>query len=119
MPAPAGPQCPDCGYSIFGVRDMRCPECGRTLVHADFNFDLEDSRARQKKLRRDGQIGLTAGFIMLLIPLGLAGLLAYAFLQYNVLPRGVFILFIFFAIWIWRVLAWMGDQALPAKKKRR
>lgn len=98
---------------------MRCPECGRALDVRDFNFDLEDSRAHQKKLRRDGRIGVTAGLVMLLIPLGLMGLLGYAFLQYNVLPRGLLLVFVFLAIWIVRVLIWIGDEALPAKKRTR
>ncbi|MBU0640172.1 MAG: hypothetical protein KKB50_15005 [Planctomycetes bacterium] len=24
--------CPDCGYSLIGLRDLRCPECGRTFT---------------------------------------------------------------------------------------
>ena len=25
-------KCPECGYSLIGLRDLRCPECGATFT---------------------------------------------------------------------------------------
>jgi hypothetical protein len=117
---PSGPSCPACGYPIFGLRDMRCPECGRALDVRDFAIDRDESSAIQKKLRRDGRIGITAGLILLLIPGALVALLAYAFISYNrVPPCTVIAALVFFAVWIWRVLAWIGNEAMPSKRRRR
>jgi hypothetical protein len=117
---PSGPGCPGCGYPIFGLRDMVCPECGRRLDVRDFSIDADESKAIQNKLRRDGRIGISVGVILLLIPTVLVVLLTYAFLSYRVMPPcGVIAALVFLVVWFWRVLAWIGNEAMPAKKKRR
>src|SRR5437870_2533200 len=30
--------CPQCGYSLFGLSEPRCPECGRPFEVTDFTF---------------------------------------------------------------------------------
>src|SRR5438552_9514787 len=30
--------CPQCGYSLFGLTEPRCPECGRRFEVTDFTF---------------------------------------------------------------------------------
>ena len=120
MPSDAIRPCPGCGYPIFGLRDMRCPECGRVLDVRDFDLDRSASGAIQRKLRRDGRIGITVGVILLLIPTALVGLLTYACLYYRMAPPcGVVVALVFLVVWVWRVLAWIGHEAMPAKKKRR
>ena len=54
-PTPPGPRCPGCGYDIFGLRDMRCPECGRPLTIGDFSLSDDDSPRHE---RRDTIIGI-------------------------------------------------------------
>jgi hypothetical protein len=113
------PRCPGCGYPIFGLRDMRCPECGRVLDVRDFNPDFEDNQGRARRLRRDGRIGVGFGLFFLLIPtvgvLFLAGVLIYH--GYN--PGcAVTLMVIVFVVWVGRVLGWIGREAMPTKKRR-
>ena len=44
--------CPDCGYSLIGLRDLRCPECGTTftideLIRAQ-GYEAVNQRRRKK-----------------------------------------------------------------------
>jgi hypothetical protein len=113
-----GPRCPGCGYPIFGLRDMRCPECGRTLDVRDFNIDMDDAEGHQRRLRRDGRIGVGIGLCVLLIPTALFALIAGLFIYERVFPPCVVFMVVVMFIWVWRVLAWIGREAMPAKKRR-
>jgi hypothetical protein len=42
-PLREGPYCPGCGYCVIGVRERRCPECGRS-------FTLEELGVSAKEL---------------------------------------------------------------------
>lgn len=114
-----GPRCPGCGYPIFGLRDMRCPECGRVLDVRDFAPDMEDTEGRSRRLRRDGLIGGGIGVMILLIPTALFALIAALFLYHNLFPPCVIFMVVVMLIWVWRILAWMGREAMPTKKRRR
>lgn len=114
------PRCPGCGYPIFGLRDMRCPECGRVLDVRDFNPDMHDSDGRQRRLRRDGRIGVSIGLIFLLIPAAIFILpAAYFVYRGSIPPCACTIVAVLFAVWVWRVLAWIGREAMPTKKRGR
>jgi len=120
MNAGPGPRCPGCGYPIFGLRDMRCPECGRVLDIRDFNPDTGDSEVRMKRLRRDGRIGALGATLLLLIPLGLAVLVAGAFLHAGFFPPTLIVLAIIgFAVWLGRVVIWAGREELTGRRKKR
>lgn len=34
--------CPGCGYRLFGLREMRCPECGRAFTFGELGLTAED-----------------------------------------------------------------------------
>lgn len=120
MPSPSGLCCPGCHYPIFGLRDMVCPECGRKLDVRDFAIDAEDSGDRQRKLRRDGRIGISIGFFFLLL-LSAVFIFPAAFFIYHGTVPPLMCAFVaaVFGVWVWRVLAWIGGEAMPAKKRRR
>src|ERR1043165_2120101 len=62
-----GPRCPGCGYPIFGLKDMRCPECGRTLDVRDFTIPDEEGAAYRRGLKRSGIIGGLIAIVAVLI----------------------------------------------------
>lgn len=114
----SGPRCPGCGYEIFGLRDMVCPECGRKLDVRDFNLDTEDTEGRQKKLRRDARIGVPIGFLAVLLPAAIFILPLVYLISKGLVPHLVcWIIPVAFAVWIWRILAWVGNEARPRKKR--
>jgi len=114
------PRCPGCDYPIFGLRDMRCPECGRVLDVRDFNIDMEDTQGRSRRLRRDGRIGVSVGLVILLITAAFFSLPAAYFLYHgSVPPCACTFVAVAFGIWVWRVLVWIGNEARPSKKRRR
>ena len=47
-PAPAMDmkgRCPGCSYQLYGLRDLRCPECGRTFTLEEIHLKASDSPA--------------------------------------------------------------------------
>ncbi len=69
-----GPACPRCGYVIFGLRDMRCPECGRALDVRDFNISGASTPRDRRRYERTGAIsGVVLSVILLaaIVPLGM------------------------------------------------
>lgn len=48
----AEPLCPQCGYVLYGVKDFRCPDCGRPFAMAELNVNLvrldEEGRLQPK-----------------------------------------------------------------------
>lgn len=99
---------------------MVCPECGRKLDVRDFALDAEDSGNRQRKLRRDGRIGISIGLVFLLLASAVFILPTVFFIYHGTMPplMCAFVAVVF-GLWVWRVLAWIGNEAMPAKKKRR
>jgi len=48
----AGLTCPNCGYSLTGLREHRCPECGRpfdlqTMIDHNAGFGLRRRKSRE------------------------------------------------------------------------
>lgn len=92
-----GPRCPGCGYAIFGIRDMRCPECGRRLDVRDFNPDGLDSGAA--KYERDSAIGgvIGAGIVLVILAPFLA--LTIALANSGAVVGGVVIITLVLTFW--------------------
>lgn len=41
-PLREGPYCPRCGYCVIGVREHRCPECGRPFTLSELGVTAEE-----------------------------------------------------------------------------
>ncbi len=80
---PAGPVCPACGYPIFGLREMRCPECGRTLDVRDFSVEGLEQRGDARRYERNSALGGLAALVVLLVVLAPMLLLAGVFAQHG------------------------------------
>ncbi len=85
-PADTGPVCPGCGYAIFGLREMRCPECGRILDVRDFSIDSAEHRGDSAKYERTAAAGGVMGIILILgLLAGLLTIVNY-FMRFHVVP---------------------------------
>ena len=93
-PADEGPVCPGCGYAIFGLRDMRCPECGRTLDVRDFNIDGGAHRGESARYERAVAAGGAVGIIVVLALLAGLVLVIGAFARYRIVPIVFLIAFV-------------------------
>lgn len=115
-----GPRCPGCGYPIFGIRDMRCPECGRTLDVRDFNLDGVDGSAA--RYERDSAIGgvIGAGIVLLILTPFLA--LTIALANSGAVVGGVVIITLVLTFWFLGTVGAAGRGVVEwfkGKRKRR
>ena len=113
-----GPVCPGCGYSIFGLREMRCPECGRALDVRDFNLD-GGQRSESRRYERHALIGGSGAVALLALILGLLLLVANASLRRGFVPCLLPLLIVAVAITLVRVLGQTGRSAAWLFKHRR
>jgi len=86
------PCCPGCGYEIFGIRDMRCPECGRELSVLDFNPDTAARHGESQRYERNAALGGVVGFVFLLAALGAMLLLFAGFFKLGFLSLRLMLL---------------------------
>jgi hypothetical protein len=84
--AGGGPVCPGCGYPIFGLREMRCPECGRALDVRDFSIDNAENRGDAAKYERTTAIGGVVGIVVLLALLAGMLFVIQPFLRFRLVP---------------------------------
>jgi DNA-directed RNA polymerase subunit RPC12/RpoP len=115
-----GPRCPGCGYAIFGIRDMRCPECGRTLDVRDFNPDGVDRSAA--RYERDSAIGgvIGAGIVLLILAPFMA--LTVALASSGAVVGGVLIITIILLFWFLGTASAAGRgvaEWIKGRRKRR
>ena len=113
-----GPRCPGCGYPIFGLRDMRCPECGRTLDVRDFALGDEGAEERRTKVTRDGLIGGLIASFFFLIFVALAWLFTGAALRRNVMPLCCGAFLVLGMIALGYTLRGVGQDARDLRKRR-
>lgn len=66
----AAPHCPRCDYNLYGLPDLRCPECGYEVSSAE---DLEQARLLANRNAADRQVilaerigGILGGVLWLL-----------------------------------------------------
>lgn len=119
MSTETGPRCPGCGYPIFGLRDMKCPECGRTLDVRDFALGQGDEEHRRTKLSRDSLIGTSVGAVVLLVILGgvlaLTGVFA---VQAHVIPLPCVLTLVFVGIVLFWMIRTAGQDARDLWKRK-
>lgn len=114
-----GPRCPGCGYPVFGLKKMICPECGRQLDVRDFSFDETDLGYRAK-LTRDSLIGtLIGGVIVFIIFVGVLALTGVFAVRAHVIPISCIGLVLFFGIIAFCVLRTAGQDAREWRKFRK
>jgi hypothetical protein len=105
---PARPACPVCGYDIFGVREMRCPECGRELSITDFNPDYAPRTGDSRRYERDGAVGGLAGVIVLMLLLLPMLWVAGQFARYRVMPGAVMLAIGGLVVWLGIAVVFTG-----------
>lgn len=114
-----GPRCPKCGYPIFGLRDMRCPECGRTLDVRDFSIGEEGEELRRTKLTRDSLIGGLIAAFCLLIFVVVAWAITGAALDAHILPLGCGAFFFCGLVMLAFTLRGIGKDARELRKRKK
>lgn len=112
----AGPRCPGCGYSIFGIRDARCPECGRALDVRDFAVGERGSDAR--RYTRNTIIGGLVACLLLALLLVPLVFVAVQGARFGVVPLTLLLLIGALAIWLLRALGGVAQELSPRRTRR-
>lgn len=116
---PQGPLCPGCDYPIFGVRDMRCPECGRTLDVRDFNPENASHRGESQRYERNAAAGGVIGIVVVGgMLIGVIALVRY-FMRYRVIPGFLLMVIGFLALLLVGVVLQTGQSMGAWFKGRR
>ena len=118
MPKNAGPKCPGCGYPIFGLRDMRCPECGRVLDVRDFGVD-GGNRGDAQRYEWYSAIGGVAGIVIVAMLLAAVLLLIGYFASYGRIPMLLVILAGFLGVTLLGLLTHTGQSLASWIKGRK
>lgn len=119
MSSSAGPRCPGCGYPIFGIRDMRCPECGRTLDVRDFNLDEDGNRGDARRYERNSAIGAVVACAVLGMVLLPAVLLAVHSARYGWVSGRLILFIVFVGVWLVAVVGYAGQSIWAVFSGRR
>ena len=114
-----GPTCPKCGYPIFGVRDMRCPECGRVLDVRDFDPSGAEHRGEARRYERHAAVGgLIAIVVVLILLAGVVTTVIY-FMRFGVVPWILLIVFGALVVLLLGLLGQTGQNILEWFRGRR
>lgn len=102
--AATDPRCPHCGYSMKGLRSLKCPECGKTVSPSRLGRPRDLGVATQRAELRSTAImlivGLASAFTMYSISAGWAGAVTYAIIFAISVPAGLIAYFLCCLIWI-------------------
>src|SRR5215831_11186551 len=116
---PRGPLCPRCDYPIFGIRDMRCPECGLALDVRDFNPENAASRGESQRYERNTAAGGLIGIVVVGTMLaGVIGLALYL-LRHGFVPGFLLLAISFLALLLVGLLVQTGQSFGAWFKGRR
>ncbi len=71
----SAPHCPRCGYNLFGLEELRCPECGHKIETDDEHEKarwLADDSAADRAALRNQKLALIVGLALAAVGIGLA-----------------------------------------------
>jgi hypothetical protein len=119
-PRPFRAACPDCGYDIMGVRNMRCPECGRELSVLDFNPDTQPRTHEIRRYERNDLMAGSMGVVVLLLFFTPVALLVLSFARFGLIPLFPVLIGAVLLIWIVAMIGVTGRSLFSwATGKRR